>query len=236
MLGYTVRDPATGALGNLVSWTGLPPAREWQRETTVFERLVAAGTDRDEHRAGAVRGLRAHRGRPARSRPTRAAESLAARVDATVDALRTPGVAYLYWGDVDKAGHHHGWGSWQWGDALAELDAELGRLARLPAAGHGAGRHGRPRDGRRRPVRSAGTSRPTPSLGAGVALVAGEPRALHLHLEPGADPTHVVGPVAGRARVPPPSSRRATRRPPTGGSGEVAEHVLRRSSGTSSSR
>ena len=30
------------------------------------------------------------------------------------------------------------------------------------------------------------------ALGAGVALVAGEPRALHLHLEPGADATRVA--------------------------------------------
>ena len=122
MLGYTVRDPATGLLGNLVSWTGLPPAREWQRETTVFERLVAAGTTVTS--IGPMRFSGSGLTEAALRVPTyRAAESLAARVDATVDALRKPGVAYLYWGDVDKAGHHHGWGSWQWGDALAELDA-----------------------------------------------------------------------------------------------------------------
>ncbi|WP_180236297.1 alkaline phosphatase family protein, partial [Priestia megaterium] len=30
MLGYTVRDPATGRIGNLVSWTDLPDAEQWQ--------------------------------------------------------------------------------------------------------------------------------------------------------------------------------------------------------------
>ena len=96
----------------------------------MFERLVAAGTSVTS--IGPARFAGSGLTEAALRGPTyKAAESLAARVDATVDALRRPGVAYLYWGDVDKAGHHHGWGSWQWGDALAELDAELGRLARL---------------------------------------------------------------------------------------------------------
>ena len=190
MLGYTVRDPETGQLGNLVSWTGLPPAREWQRETTVFERLVGAGTTVTS--IGPARFSGSGLTEAALRGPTyRAAESLAARVDATVDALRRPGVAYLYWGDVDKAGHHHGWGSWQWGDALAELDAELGRLARmLPrdtvlvvTADHGMV------DVDRAARWDVGTD---PVLAAGVELVAGEPRALHLHLEPGAEPTAVA--------------------------------------------
>ncbi|WP_421741248.1 alkaline phosphatase family protein [Cellulomonas sp.] len=190
MLGYTVRDPATGELGNLVSWTGLPPAREWQRETTVFERLVAAGTSVTS--IGPVRFSGSGLTEAALRGPTyKAAESLAARVDATLDALRRPGVAYLYWGDVDKAGHRHGWGSWQWGDALAELDAELGRLARsLPrdtvlviTADHGMV------DVDRTLRWDAATH---PVLGDGVALVAGEPRALHLHLEPGVDASMVA--------------------------------------------
>ncbi|WP_456787339.1 alkaline phosphatase family protein [Cellulomonas sp. P5_C5] len=222
MLGYTVRDPATGGLGNLVSWTGLPPARQWQRETTVFERLVAAGTAVTS--IGPARFAGSGLTEAALRGPTyKAAESLAARVDATVDALRQPGVAYLYWGDVDKAGHHHGWGSWQWGDALAELDAELGRLARLlprdtllvVTADHGMV------DVDRTQRWDVGTDA---VLGAGVALVAGEPRALHLHLEPGADPTH----VADRWRdVLGPAAVVVTRAEAMADAwfGEVAEHV-----------
>ncbi|GCD20737.1 alkaline phosphatase family protein [Cellulomonas algicola] len=185
MLGYTVRDPATGRLGNLVSWTDLPPAREWQAEPTVFERLTAAGASVTS--VGPARFAGSGLTEAAlRGATYRVAESLADRVDATLDALRRPGLTYLYWGDVDKAGHHHGWGSWQWGDALADLDAELGRLARsLPrgtllvvTADHGM-------------VDVDRTARwdvaTHPVLSADVALVAGEPRASHLHLRPGAD-------------------------------------------------
>ena len=223
MLGYTVRDPATGDLGNLVSWTGLPPAREWQRETTVFERLVAAGTNVTS--VGPSRFSGSGLTEAALRGPVyRAAESLAARVDAAVDALRRPGVTYLYWGDVDKAGHHHGWGSLQWGDALAELDSELGRLARmlprdtvlLVTADHGMV------DVDRAQRWDVATD---PALGADVALVAGEPRALHLHLEPGADPAVVAERwrgVLGDAAVV------ATRAETVadGWFGDVAAHVL----------
>ncbi|WP_028048576.1 alkaline phosphatase family protein [Cellulomonas sp. URHD0024] len=222
MLGYTVRDPATGLLGNLVSWTNLPPAREWQREPTVFEGLTGAGTTVTSigpaRFAGSGLTEAALRG-PVYAR----AESLADRIDATVDALRKPGVAYLYWGDVDKAGHHYGWGSLQWGDALAELDAELGRLARslpkdavlLVTADHGM-------------VDVDLSQRwdiaTNPALGDGVELAAGEPRALHLHLERGADPDGVVGrwrDVLGSAAVV------ATREEASGQGwfGEVADHV-----------
>lgn len=223
MLGYTVRDPATGLLGNLVSWTGLPPAREWQREPTMFERLTAAGTAVTS--IGPARFAGSGLTEAALRGPDYArAESLAERVDATVAALRRPGVAYLYWGDVDKAGHHHGWGSLQWGDALAELDFELGRLARslpkdtllLVTADHGM-------------VDVDLSQRwdlaTHPVLGAGVELAAGEPRALHLHLERGADPEAVAGrwrDVLGSAAVV------ATRAEASdhGWFGEVAEHVV----------
>ncbi|MBO3084195.1 alkaline phosphatase family protein [Cellulomonas fengjieae] len=223
MLGYTVRDPATGELGNLVSWTGLPPARQWQRETTVFERLAAAGTAVTSigpaRFAGSGLTEAALRG-PAYT----AAETLAARVDATVDALRRPGVAYLYWGDVDKAGHHHGWGSRQWGDALSELDAELGRLARLLPRDTVlviTADHGMVDVDRTQRWDVATDSR----LGQGVALVAGEPRALHLHLEAGTDPGGLADrwrDVLGAAAVV------ATRDEAVadGWFGDVAPHVL----------
>ncbi|WP_448629292.1 alkaline phosphatase family protein [Cellulomonas soli] len=133
MLGYTVRNPASGQLGNLVSWAGLPPAHEWQQVPTLFEQLVAAGvavTSVGPQRfAGSGLTEAALRGAT-----YRAAQHLPQRVDAALDALRRPGLVYLYWGDVDKVGHHHGWGSWQWGDELETFDRELARLARgLPA-------------------------------------------------------------------------------------------------------
>ncbi|MEV7972010.1 nucleotide pyrophosphatase/phosphodiesterase family protein [Cellulomonas sp. NPDC089187] len=189
MLGYTVRNPNSGGLGNLVSWTGLPAAAQWQREPTVFQALVDAGVavtsvgPRKFHGSGlteaALRGGEHH-----------AAEQLSERVDAAARLLRQPGLVYLYWGDVDKTGHHHGWGSWQWGDALSALDGELARLARivppdttlLITADHGM-------------VDVDPDLRwdvaNDPALSAGVPLTSGEPRALHLHLDPDADPEAV---------------------------------------------
>ena len=190
MLGYTVRVPSTGELGNLVSWTGMPPAEQWQREPTVFERLGAQGVATTSIGPGrfAGSGLTVAALRGARYR---AAEQLAGRVDATLDALRSPGLVHLYWGDVDKVGHHHGWGSWQWGDALAELDAELGRLARGLPRGTTlviTADHGMVDVDRAQRWDVAHDER----LAAGVALVTGEPRASQLHVAPGVDPVAVA--------------------------------------------
>lgn len=183
LVGYTARNPATGALVNLVSWDGLQPSDRWQREPRLLHELGDEG----------VTVTAIGPSRFARSGLTEAAlrggtyvgaETLAQRVDASVQALRQPGLVYLYWGEADKIGHHHGWRSEQWADSLAALDTELARLRReLPAgtlllvtADHGmvdvdpAGR------------RDVAAS---PMLRSGVDLVAGEPRAMHLHCSPG---------------------------------------------------
>ncbi|MCL2850141.1 MAG: alkaline phosphatase family protein [Micrococcales bacterium] len=190
MLGYTVLNPATGALANLVSWTGVPPAEQWQRQPTWFERLVAGGmtvTSVGPQRFDGS-GLTQAVLRGARYVP---AETLAQRVDQVVAAARSPGLVYLYWGEVDKTGHQAGPGSLAWGEQLGAADAELARLARslrpgtllVITADHGmldidpAARW------------DVATS---PELARGVALVTGEPRAMHLHVEDGTDPQQVV--------------------------------------------
>jgi len=64
------------------------------------------------------------------------AKRLWARVDTAVDALAPPGrkLVYLYWGDLDGAGHAHGWRSPQWLRELRRVDREISRLARrLPS-------------------------------------------------------------------------------------------------------
>ena len=181
MMGYTARNPATGGLANLVSWDGAGDPRRWQREPTIFEQVTAAGVPVTSvgpaNFAGsglteaALRGGGYHR-----------AERLTDRVDATIYELMGPALVYLYWGEVDKVGHHHGWGSWQWGEELGRLDRELARLARaLPpgtllvvTADHGMVDVDR---SHRWDVAR------TPALATGVELVAGEPRALHLHTQ-----------------------------------------------------
>jgi hypothetical protein len=185
LVGYTVRNPRDGRLANLVSWDGLGPAREWQREPTVFEQLVAHGVTVTTVGPKKFQGSGLTEA-ALRGGGYRAAESLGDRVDAALRLLREPGLVYLYWGDVDKTGHHEGVGSWQWGDQLEAFDGELRRLVRsLPrgasvvlTADHGMVDVDL---ARRWDVGS------TPALATDVALVAGEPRALHVHLDDGAD-------------------------------------------------
>jgi hypothetical protein len=196
MVGYSARHPGTGALANLVSWTDAGPAREWQREPTLFETMQAAGVEVTSVGPARFAGSGLTEA-VLRGGVYLGAESLADRVDATVYSLMAPGLVYLYWGDVDKIGHHHGWGSWQWGEAVTELDHELARLARsLPprtllavTADHGM-------------VDVDRSSRwdvaTTPALAQEVELVAGEPRALHVHTRSSA-PEAVAG-VAARWR------------------------------------
>lgn len=209
LAGYTVRNPATGRLANLVSWDGADDPLSWQREPTWFSMMAAGGTTVTSVGpvgfAGSGLTLAALRG----ARYV-GAESLADRVDVTVRELARPGVVYLYWGEVDKAGHKDGWRSVPWGDALAELDRELARLARRLPAGTlllVTADHGMVDVDPERLVDVAAT----PALREGVSLVAGEPRASHIHLDPDADPTaardrwrEVLGPhawVLGRAEA-----------------------------------
>ncbi|AEG44537.1 alkaline phosphatase family protein [Isoptericola variabilis] len=205
LLGYTQRNPATGGLATMVSWTeqsdpyrpgtklsgplGTAP-EDLQREPTVLETLAAAGLP------VVAPGPRKFEG----SGMTRAAlrgpryvvaETLGERVDVAVRTLRETGLVYLYHGDVDKTGHQHGPDSWQWGDALEAADAELRRLVRSLPAGTlvlVTADHGQiPVDpGLQRDVAT------TPELARGVALLGGEPRALHVYTEPGADPADVA--------------------------------------------
>jgi hypothetical protein len=175
LVGYTVRNPRTRQLANMVSWDGADSPHEWQVEPTVFERVVGGG--RRVVSVGPARfGGSGLTNAALRGAVYHGAETLADRVDATLAELVQPGLVYLYWGEVDKIGHHEGWGSWQWGHALEELDRELARLARsLPrdsllvvTADHGM-------------VDADFTRRwdvaTTPGLCEGVELVAGEPRA-----------------------------------------------------------
>lgn len=183
MLGYTVRDPATGLLGNLVSWTNLPSAEQWQREPAWFETLAGAGTAVTS--VGPARFAGSGLSRAAlHGAAYRAAETLDERVETVLDVLRAPGLAYLYWGDVDKVGHHEGWQSWQWGDELAAVDGALTTLARRLPAGTLlliTADHGMVDVDDDLRWDAADDALLTP----GVVLVAGEPRALHLHVAPG---------------------------------------------------
>lgn len=183
LAGYTVRNPATGSLANLVSWTGAGPPEQWQREPSIFSLAAAAGASVTSvgpaKFAGSGLTVAALSGGA-----YRAAEGLDERVDATVAALARPGLVYLYWGAVDKIGHGAGWQSSTWADALAETDRELARLARSLPTGTVlmiTADHGMVDIDPEQLVDLA----LTPELAADVELVAGEPRATHVHTAPG---------------------------------------------------
>ncbi|OUD85540.1 Type I phosphodiesterase / nucleotide pyrophosphatase [Clavibacter michiganensis subsp. michiganensis] len=95
-------------------------------------------------------------------------------------------LVYLYVPELDQAAHSHGWESDRWLRLLEELDQAAGpfldrlgsREGALITADHGIVDV---------PAGSQVLFDRVPELVAGVRHVAGEPRCLHLHLEPGTD-------------------------------------------------
>ncbi len=186
LVGYEAYDPATGRAFNELSWEDGPAPRAWQPHPTVFEAASAAGVETVRVGPGFFDGSGLTEAALRGGRFV-AASSLAQRVDATLAALRTRprALVYLYWGDLDKVGHVHGCGSWQWGEELEAVDAELRRLAAsLPpdCALHVTADHGMVDVAMDRRLDVAHE----PDLAAGVAEVSGEPRSVQLHCLPGA--------------------------------------------------
>ncbi|RPF21010.1 alkaline phosphatase family protein [Myceligenerans xiligouense] len=250
LLGYTQRNPATGGLATLVSWqeqsdpyrrgprmsrplTVAP--RDLQREPTVLESLVASGVgvsapgprkyDNSGMTSAALRG----------PRYVVTGNQFGDAVDATVAALRARDGAerrlvYLYQGAVDKAGHKHGWTSSQWGAACEDTDRELRRLLRsvprgtlvLVTADHG--------QVATKPSRQYDVAA-EPALSEGVALLGGEPRALHVYTRDDADPADVAARWAARlgedavVRSRDEAVRQGWFGPATGPGSDVPEHV-----------
>ena len=131
MAGYEVKNPATGAVMNQLSgWDKAVDPHQWQPHPTVFERYqkhldVAtvslskyAGTGLSE--AGLRGGRFVH------------AAGYAARTTLAASLLnsRKPSLVYLYWGEIDQAGHKFGTRSDQWLEQLEELNLALKSLAR----------------------------------------------------------------------------------------------------------
>ncbi len=130
LVGYQVMDPERGVLLNELKWDPEVDPHRWQPYPTVFQHLMSAGitctsignpefSDSGLTEA-ALRGARFI-----------GVDKLHDRVDVTVAALREPGLAYFYWGQVDGAGHLYGAQSRNWRRALREIDEAIKRLARL---------------------------------------------------------------------------------------------------------
>lgn len=179
MTGYSLRDPTTGKPFNLISWNTSLRAEDWQRQDTIAEKLLAIGKE-----LAVVQ--------PAKflsSGLTNAAwrgcgpvvgETLEERVDGALKALRWTDTVYLYWGDLDRVGHHRGWRSEQWIAELELLDSELSRLARLAppdtlilvTADHGM-----------IDIEDRIDVATVPELAEGVSLIAGEERAVQVYTD-----------------------------------------------------
>ena len=182
MVGFSVAY--RGTVMNLLAMEGGPAPSEWQPVPTYFERLAAADV------ASAVvsparfagSGLTGAALRGARHVP---AETLDERVSAALRELRagTP-VVYLYWSEIDHAGHGSGVGSDSWIANLEEFDAGLARLLRsLPAGVRTVmtADHGMINVDASQIVDVASA----PALREGVRIVAGETRAVLVHADAG---------------------------------------------------
>ncbi|WP_125610941.1 alkaline phosphatase family protein [Specibacter cremeus] len=200
MVGYDVVDPAQDKVVNLLGqWDpGVDPLA-WQPFPTVFERLdgqVATATvslpkfATSPMTAAALRGSEFIGAGTVHARTEAAAGSLAAHERMLM---------YFYWSELDKAGHGYGIDSDRWDYELEELDASLKRLAAsvppdtliLLTADHGM-------------VDVPESARidysAEPELVAGVRHTAGEPRMVHLYLEPDATTAHRAALVAAWRR------------------------------------
>ncbi|GAA1697494.1 alkaline phosphatase family protein [Microcella alkalica] len=188
LVGYSALDRAGDRVVNqLTGWDeGMRPA-EWQPHLTLFQSAAASGID------AVVVGSERYRDTGFTDAVLRGARfvaesSIADRIRTTVALLEAPGstLVYCYVPELDMVGHAEGSESVGWMERLEELDAALEPLARrvprdagvLLTADHGmldVPEHARLVIDARSP------------LWSGVRHVAGEPRCLHLALQPDAD-------------------------------------------------
>ncbi|MCP2046419.1 UNVERIFIED_ORG: hypothetical protein J3D58_000491 [Paenarthrobacter nicotinovorans] len=190
MVGYDVLDPAQDKVVNLLgNWDPQVDPAVWQPHATVFER-VAAELDvvtvslpqfgNSPMTQAALRGSRFVGG-----------TSLHARTAAAAEAMSGGGrsLMYFYVNELDKAGHRYGCQSDRWEHQLEELDSTVKRLSATLPAGTTillTGDHGMLDVPASQRIDYAADA----SLVAGVRHTAGEPRMVHLYLEPDATDAH----------------------------------------------
>lgn len=216
MVGYSVLNPRVGrdlpgdttpdAAQNLclITWEGAAPdPRRWQDVPTVFERLAAgpraAGHDSLAVTIGPARFAGSGLTEAALRGPAHlGADRMEDRPALAAGALeRGVPLVYLYVGELDHAGHRHGWRSQQWLRQLERLDATMAELLRrvptgtrvLLTADHGMV----DTDAAHRLDLTA-----HPALARDVVAVAGEPRFTQLYV-PHSDPEAAAA-VADRWR------------------------------------
>lgn len=181
MAGYSLRSPRTEAVFSLINWENSGyVAGQWQRHPTVFEQLPNAketfAAVQPKKFIGSGLSLAALRG--AACFP---AQTLPERFDCAAHLLRCGKKAvYVYWGDLDSAGHRYGWKSEQWISALEYFDAEFGRFLRCVPSGTLViltADHGMTDAGEKTDIAA------NADLTANVDCVAGEERAFQIYTD-----------------------------------------------------
>jgi hypothetical protein len=186
LTGFFMRRPEDGVVLNLLRLPKDVAPRELQPRATAFERAVADGVavSRVGPRSFDGDGLTEF---GLRGGPYLGADSVGERVAAVERAVRAGdrSLVYAYYGDLDATGHRSGCESSSWRRELTHLDRVVEQIAgTLPrgallvvTADHGM-------------VDVAADARwdlaTSPELDAGVAVLAGDPRAVHVHARPGA--------------------------------------------------
>jgi Uncharacterized proteins of the AP superfamily len=182
MMGYSVAQ-GDGVM-TMLKFEGCDDPAGWQPVPTFFEQL------RDEVRPVVVTAPRfASSGltlASMRGATFMGANSLASRFENAIRAVKEPSLVYLYWSEIDHAGHQNGVGSDRWIAELEEFDAELGAfLRRVPrdtsvvlTADHGMVN-----------VEERIDLAAEPGLSEGVRLIAGEGRCVHVHTNLGYEET-----------------------------------------------
>lgn len=186
IVGLLLRLPEDGRVVDTLALPAQVDMRALQPRPTAFERAAAAGVEvtriGPRHFDGAglsEAGLRGGR--------YVGAESVGERLDATHDAVRRGqrALAYVYFGDLDATGHRRGCSSAAWLRELTHIDWVVEQIADVLPAGSTlivTSDHGMVDV----PFANRWDVAETPALAAGVDVVAGDLRGLHVHVRPGA--------------------------------------------------
>ena len=181
MLGYTVQVPRSGGrLLNALKWDERVDPENWQPIETLFQRAAAAGINvthvaaKRYENSGFTRAV-------FRGAQYKGANLVADLISQTKLALhKAPSFVYLYVNDLDTAGHSDGVGSEKWIAALSMIDQMVSQLMKEVPKGTRiwvTSDHGMINVQEKIVI---GLDNP---LMQGVSVVAGEPRARHLHLD-----------------------------------------------------
>jgi hypothetical protein len=129
-------DPDRGVLLNELKWHPDTDPIAWQPYQTLFGTLVSCGVSVTQIGNPEFQGSGLTTA-ALRGGAFVGAKRLHARVDIAIDLLQPPEptLVYLYWGEVDAAGHQFGWRSRNWRQALRQTSQELARLARRLSPG-----------------------------------------------------------------------------------------------------